>query len=101
MHVLYNILAQTGLPGITPTNQGVDLGNLAVQVLFALFWALVGAFIFTLVVSIAMRVFSLLTPSLDEIEEIRNGNVAIAMVMFAFLLSVAAVVAGILLKTGG
>lgn len=99
MHVLYNILAQTISP-IAPASKGIDLGNIAINVLFALFWALVGAFIFTLVVSIAMRVFSLLTPSLDEMDEIRNGNVAIAMVMFAFLLSVASVVAAILLKAG-
>lgn len=99
MHVLYNILAQA-LPPITTTNQGIDLGNIAVNVLFALGWAIVGAIIFTIVASIAMRVFSVLTPGLDEMEEIRNGNVAIAMVMFAFLLSVASVVAAILLKAG-
>ena len=99
MHVLYNILAQA-LPPIAPASQSIDLGKILVNVLFALFWALIGAFIFTLVVSIAMSVFSLLNPSLDEIDEIRNGNVAIAMVMFAFLLSVASVVAAILLKVG-
>ncbi len=100
MHVLYNILAQAISP-IGTASQEIDLGKIAVNVLFALFWALIGAFIFTLVASIAMRVFSVLTPGLDEIDEIRNGNVAIAMVMFAFLLSVASVVAAILLKAGG
>ncbi|PZS04363.1 MAG: hypothetical protein DLM69_01990 [Candidatus Chloroheliales bacterium] len=99
MHVLYNILAQTGLPGIPRPNQGVDLGNVIVNALFALGWAIIGALIFTLVVAIAMRVFSVLTPGMDEIAEIRNGNVAVAMVMFAFLLSVSAVVAAILLHT--
>jgi uncharacterized membrane protein YjfL (UPF0719 family) len=97
MHVLYNILAQ----GITPITQGsnnsIDLGKLLVNILFALGWSILGAFIFTLVVAIAMRVFSALTPGIDEMAEIRNGNVAVALVMLAFLLSVSAVVAGILL----
>lgn len=98
MHVLYNIMAQA-LPPITQQSNGIDLGKIAVNVLFALFWSILGAFIFTLVVAIAMRVFSALTPGIDEMAEIRNGNVAVALVMLAFLLSVSAVVAGILLKS--
>lgn len=101
MHLL-NTLAQTGLPGITQAaNSGVDIGKVATNALFALIWAIVGAFIFTLVVAIAMRVFSALTPGIDEMAEIRNGNVAVALVMFAFLIAVSAVVASILLSTGG
>jgi uncharacterized membrane protein YjfL (UPF0719 family) len=99
MHVLYNILAQGITPITQPASSSIDLGKLLVNILFALGWSILGAFIFTLVVAIAMRVFSALTPGIDEMAEIRNGNVAVAMVMFAFLLSVAAVVAGVLLKS--
>ncbi len=96
MHIIYH-LAQA-LPPITQSGSSVDFGKLIVNVLFALGWSIVGAIVFTIVVAIAMRVFSAMTPGIDEMAEIRNGNVAVALVMFAFLIAVSTVVATILLK---
>ena len=47
---------------------------------------------------VAMRLFNRLTLGMDEIEELRKGNVAVALVMLGFILSVSGVVVAVLLK---
>jgi uncharacterized membrane protein YjfL (UPF0719 family) len=45
-----------------------------------------------------MRLFSALTPGIDELEELKKGNMAVALVFATFILSLTAVVVAILLK---
>jgi uncharacterized membrane protein YjfL (UPF0719 family) len=54
--------------------------------------------IFVLIISFAMRIFSRLTPGMNEMEELKNGNVAVALLMVSFVLSVSGVVIAVLLK---
>ena len=85
------------LPPIQP-DSGFDLVNFLVNAGAALLWSVVAAMIFSLVIIVAMRIFSALTPGVNEIEELRKGNVAVALVMFGFTVAVAAVVVAVLLK---
>jgi uncharacterized membrane protein YjfL (UPF0719 family) len=85
------------LPPIQP-DTGFDLVNFLVNAGAALLWSVVAALIFSLVIIVAMRIFSALTPGINELEELRKGNTAVALVMFGFTLAVSAVVVAVLLK---
>jgi uncharacterized membrane protein YjfL (UPF0719 family) len=89
-------LAQ-GLPPIQPQT-GFDLVNFLLNAVAALLWSVVAAMIFSMVVIVAMRIFSALTPGMDEMAELKNGNMAVALVMLGFVLAVAGVVVAVLLK---
>jgi uncharacterized membrane protein YjfL (UPF0719 family) len=95
-HLHYSVPAQT-LPPIQP-QAGFDLINFLVNAVAALLWSVVAAMIFSLVVIVAMRIFSALTPGVEELEELKKGNMAVALVMTGFVLAVAAVVVAVLLK---
>lgn len=96
MHNIIHVLLQ--VPNVTPTtNTTIDFGQVAVQVLLALLWAIVGAIVFSVVIALAMRVFSVLTPGIDEMAELRKGNVAVGLVAAGFVLTVSVVVLSILL----
>jgi uncharacterized membrane protein YjfL (UPF0719 family) len=90
------VLGQT-LPPIQP-DTGFDLVNFLVNAGAALLWSAVAAMIFSLVIIVAMRIFHSLTPGVDEMEELKKGNVAVALVMVGFILAVSAVVVAVLLK---
>ena len=96
MYLTYQVLAQA-LPPIQP-GSGFDLVNFLLNAVAALLWSVVAALIFVLVIAIAMRVFNALTPGMDEIEELKKGNMAVAVLMAGFTLSVSAVVVAVLLK---
>jgi uncharacterized membrane protein YjfL (UPF0719 family) len=61
------------------------------QLLLALGWALVGAVAMAAALALLLKVFTWLTP-LDEWAELRNGNVAVAIVLAAVVLGFAVVV---------
>ena len=85
------------MPPIQP-DSGFDIVDFLVNAGAALLWSVVAALIFSLVIIVAMRIFSALTPGINEMEELRKGNVAVALVMFGFTLAVSAVVVAVLLK---
>lgn len=92
----YSVAGQA-LPPIQP-DSGFDIVDFLVNAGAALLWSVVAALIFSLVIIVAMRIFSALTPGINEMEELRKGNVAVALVMFGFTLAVSAVVVAVLLK---
>jgi len=85
-----------GLPPI-PDN-GVDLARLLINMGLAIAWTLVAGISFALAISIGVRLFSALIPGLDEIQELKKGNMAVAAVWAAFIISLTAIVVAILLK---
>jgi uncharacterized membrane protein YjfL (UPF0719 family) len=93
---LYSVQGQA-LPPIQP-NTGFDLVNFLVNAGAALLWSVVAALIFSIVIVVAMRIFSALTPGMNEMEELKKGNTAVALVMFGFTIAVSAVVVAVLLK---
>jgi uncharacterized membrane protein YjfL (UPF0719 family) len=86
-----------GLPPI-PGSGDVDLGRILINMLLAIAWAVVAAISFAIVIPIGIRLFRALTPGIDELEELKNGNIAVALVFAAFILSLTAIVVAILLK---
>jgi uncharacterized membrane protein YjfL (UPF0719 family) len=57
----------------------------------ALGWGLVGALAMAIALAVLLKVFTWLTP-IDEWEELRNGNVGIAIVLGAAIIAFALVV---------
>ncbi len=97
MHHIINVLLQ--VPQVTPRNPtDIDFGNVALQVLFALLWGIIGAVVFSIVIALAMRVFSALTPGIDEMAELKKGNLAVGIIMAGYVLTVSIVVIAILIK---
>ncbi len=58
---------------------------------FTFGWALVGAISMAISLAVMMKVFNWLTP-INEWEEMKNGNIAIAIVMASVILSAAIVI---------
>jgi uncharacterized membrane protein YjfL (UPF0719 family) len=57
-------------------------------------WALVGSIGMGLGVIVALKMFTLSTPKVDEWELIRQGNIAMAIVLAAVIIAAGVVVAG-------
>jgi uncharacterized membrane protein YjfL (UPF0719 family) len=96
MDLIYSVLAQT-LPPIQQRSS-FDLVNFLLNAVAALLWSVIASLIFSLIVIVAMRIFTLLTPGINELDELKNGNIAVALVMMSFILAVAAVVVAVLVK---
>ena len=62
-------------------------------------WAVVAAISFAFAMGMAIKVFDLLSGSIDEWEEIKKGNWAMAMILTALILSVGLVM--LVLETAG
>ena len=81
-----------------PGSQGVDWVNVGLNMLLAVVWAVVASIGFAGAIAIGLRIFSWLTPGINEWEEIKKGNLSVALLWAAFVLAVAAVVIAVLLK---
>jgi uncharacterized membrane protein YjfL (UPF0719 family) len=77
---------------------GLNIGNIVVNMIFAVIWTIVAAVCFAIVFPITIKLFDSLTPNINEMEELKNGNVAVAIVLFGFILGASLVVIAILLK---
>jgi uncharacterized membrane protein YjfL (UPF0719 family) len=75
-----------------------DYGRILMNMAFLILWAVVTAVAFAVVVPIAMRVFNRMTPGIDEMEELKKGNLAVAIVMSATVIAMALLVLGVILK---
>lgn len=87
---------QGGLPPLP--GAGPDFGSIALNMLFAVLWSIVAAIGFAGAIAIGFRVLNLLTPGLNEWEELRKGNMAVGVLWAAFTLAVAIVVYVVLIK---
>ena len=67
------------------------------QYLVTVGWAVAGAIAMGVGLGVALRVFTALTPNLDEMEELRKGNWAVAIVLAAVILAMGIVVAATIL----
>lgn len=64
------------------------------EYLFTFGWAIVGSFSMAIALIVMMKIFSKLTP-FDEWEEIRKGNMAVAVTVAAVLISAALVISNV------
>ncbi|MEK6606690.1 MAG: DUF350 domain-containing protein [Myxococcota bacterium] len=58
------------------------------QMVRSLGWALVAAVSFALAMGLAIKVFTALSGDIDEWEEIKKGNIGVALIFVAMILSV-------------
>lgn len=56
-------------------------------------WALVGAVSMGIGLAVALKIFTVLTPGIDEMEELKKGNMSVAVVLAAVIISMGIVVA--------
>ncbi|MFA6134390.1 MAG: DUF350 domain-containing protein [Phycisphaerae bacterium] len=63
------------------------------QYLVTIGWALAGAVSMGLGLGVALKVFTILTPKIDEMEELKKGNIGVAIVLAAVILAMGIVVA--------
>ena len=71
----------------------MDLPNIVNAYAITFGWAIVGSFSMGLGIIIAVKLFDLATPRLDEWDLIAKGNVAMAIVLAAIILAVGFVIA--------
>ena len=90
--MLLQVLPPTGMPA------GPDWASFGWNVLFAVLWTVVAVLCFGIAIPLALRLFNWMTPGLDEMQELKQGNRAVGMVLFGFILAMALVVIAILLK---
>ncbi|MGI5844879.1 MAG: DUF350 domain-containing protein [Candidatus Xenobium sp.] len=67
-----------------------------VEALKTLVWALVASVAMSLSLGLLMFVWDKMTPRIDEWEELKKGNVAVAIVMAAVILTFGIVIASVL-----
>ena len=65
----------------------------ALQYLVTVGWALAGALSMGIGLGVAFKVFTALTPKIDEVEELKKGNIGVAIVMAAVIIATGIVVA--------
>ena len=63
------------------------------QYLVTVGWAIAGAISMGIGLGAALRVFTALTPNLNEMEELRKGNLAVAIVLAAVIVAMGIVIA--------
>jgi uncharacterized membrane protein YjfL (UPF0719 family) len=97
MTLLWITLAQQLPPFAIPTG-GTDYGRILLNAVFLLFWVVVAGIAFAIMAPIAMRVFNRVTPGIDEMEELRKGNLAVALVQAATIVAMAILVLAVVLK---
>ncbi len=84
-----------GLPPI-PDGGNVDIARILINMALAIAWTLVAGISFAIVIPIGIRLFNALIPGLDEIDELKKGNMAVALVFATFIVSLTAIVVAIL-----
>ncbi len=65
----------------------IPLKLMLLQYLGALGWAVVGAVSMGLSLAIGFKLFTILTPGIAEIEELRKGNIGVAIVLAAVIVA--------------
>ncbi len=88
---------QGGIPPL-PGGGGFDPVSFLTNGLAAIAWSIFAAIGFAAAIAIGLRIFNVLTPGLNEWEELRKGNMAVGIVWASFILAVAIVVYVVLNK---
>lgn len=65
----------------------MDVNKLLIEYVVTFGWAIVAALAMSVSLAILIKVYDKLTPTLDEMEELKKGNVAVAIVMAAVILA--------------
>ncbi len=81
-----------------PVSGGFDVGQVVLNMVLAVIWSIVAAIGFAAAIAIGLAVFDKLTPGINEWDELKAGNRSVAILWSAFVIAVAIVVTGVILK---
>ncbi len=70
------------------------------EILKACGWAVLSALLMGVGTGLGVKFFDMMTPGLDEMEELRKGNIAVAIVVAAVILAIGIVMATALVGGG-
>ena len=90
------ILAQAseaGQPAAEAPRPGFDFVDLLIRWAMTFGWALVGAISMGVAIIIMLKFFTWATVEIDEWEEVKKGNIAVAIILAAVIIGAAVVVA--------
>lgn len=68
------------------------------EILKACGWAFLSALLMGIGTGLGVKFFDMMTPGLDEMEELRKGNVAVAIVIAAVIIAIGFVMATALVQ---
>ena len=71
---------------------GLDLYSQLIEYLRAVGWALTASIGFSLGVAIAVLIFNKLSRDIDEWQEIKNGNIGVALIEVALIVMIGIIV---------
>jgi len=74
----------------------IDWNITIINMLLGFAWAIIGGVSLAVVAPIAIKIFDWMTKDIDEVEELKEGNMAIALILFGVILGMAIVVASAL-----
>ena len=73
-------------------DMGLDLHSQLIEYLRAIGWALTASIGFSLGVAIAVMIFNKLSKDIDEWQEIKNGNIGVALIEVALIVMIGIIV---------
>ena len=71
---------------------GLDFNAQLIEYLRAIGWALTASIGFSLGVAIAVMIFNKLSKDIDEWQEIKNGNIGVALIEVALIVMIGVIV---------
>ncbi len=71
----------------------IDLSTILLNVAIGMLWAVAGGVSLAIVAPIAIKIFDWMTKDIDEVEELKKGNMAVALILFGVILGISLVVA--------
>lgn len=71
----------------------MDLSTIVLNMGIGVLWAIVGGVSLAIVLPIAIKIFDWMTKDIDEVEELKKGNMAVALILFGLIMGISLVVA--------
>ena len=71
---------------------GLDLSSQLIEYLRAVGWAITASISFSVGVAIAVFIFNKLSRDIDEWQEIKNGNIGVALIEVALIIMIGIIV---------
>ncbi len=71
----------------------VNLSTVLLNIAIGMLWAVAGGISLAIVAPIALKIFDWMTKDIDEVEELKKGNMAVGLILFGVILGISLVVA--------
>ncbi len=71
----------------------VNLSTVLLNIAIGMLWAVAGGISLAIVAPIALKIFDWMTKDIDEVEELKKGNMAVGLILFGLILGISLVVA--------